>query len=638
MEYGRATKEVNATHEAKVETPVAEILLDPARAAEIWPQEAAYPCFLDQIGQRKELVEQLDATLSSIPSPIMSLEAAAKTGFVTEVQLKKLYLGLSETLEDSDYARLSLYLPFEFLPSKSWVPADKSLGEALERFRGAYINAWGSLLQVHDVRANFVDGDVLEVEQRTFDLPRVVKAAHLIPKLVEHGMLEAGGAIDLLESSNDPLLKDNIADALMVLGDMGLLGESDLASMIESKDTLARNMAIIIESERKKSAVEIAQSIVTFDLIRNKLNEMLASLDTEEHDGLTDKRIAWLRAKKTQETVDTLAGQVSGALLKDSFSDDTAENILSYDGDSLAAQVLVGGILKAIESASLNNPESSQALYAKFEPVLLDIWQTGDIDTKKHLTKTFRRLHRLGLVNKAQLNSLGISLPNLAGPLSENLNLIPSEVERLKSVALSIESDPELSSLVHPVVLVYGSKIKGYGEAGADTDMAVFVKPGTPFAEQDRLRALLGNAAGDDVAEFWLDKHRDGLKVHDFRDTDILHAESHWTYVLFGAAWVGDNSAIDELRKKVLSAYFYDDGQQIYDHSARRVYLEEIERDALQYRLMHKGYERHYPSYGSVKSAHSGLIDGDSAFWDSGYRQLATKLFASKVFLPKIPR
>jgi hypothetical protein len=61
-----------------------------------------------------------------------------------------------------------------------------------------------------------------------------------------------------------------------------------------------------------------------------------------------------------------------------------------------------------------------------------------------------------------------------------------------------------------------------------------------------------------------------------------------------------------------------------------------MERDTLQYRLMHKGYERFFPAYGGMKTPHGDRIDGESIFWDSGYRDAAIKLFANRVFLPKI--
>src|SRR3989338_9134161 len=95
-------------------------------------------------------------------------------------------------------------------------------------FKPRQKKAWRGLLQTHDVRANFVDGDVLEAEQRKDDLPRVVKAAHLIPVLVQKGLSKAGYAISLMNNTEDPVLKQSIGEALFVMADMVLIPENKL--------------------------------------------------------------------------------------------------------------------------------------------------------------------------------------------------------------------------------------------------------------------------------------------------------------------------------------------------------------------------------------------------------------------------
>src|SRR3989344_1683252 len=112
-----------------------ESFFNPVLAAEVWPKSIVNnEVLMRQVRQRKKLIECLETR-----------------------QMAELYESLSDLLDDRDYRRLILYLPFEFLP------------KAPERFRRAYMKAWRSLLSAHDVRANFVDGDVLEEEQRTGD-------------------------------------------------------------------------------------------------------------------------------------------------------------------------------------------------------------------------------------------------------------------------------------------------------------------------------------------------------------------------------------------------------------------------------------------------------------------------------------
>lgn len=174
--------------------PGVELLLDIEHAKDIWPKEIAEDkTFLEQVESRRELNRRLDTVLSALPHPDVTLEQAISTGKLKEDQVADLYESLSGLLaSDSEYQRVLLYLPFEFLPSVGWKPTSDRFKKAAEDFRTAYMSAWENLLVIHDVRANFVDGDVLEVEKREGDLPRVVKAAHLIPKLVEAGFFDDG--------------------------------------------------------------------------------------------------------------------------------------------------------------------------------------------------------------------------------------------------------------------------------------------------------------------------------------------------------------------------------------------------------------------------------------------------------------
>jgi hypothetical protein len=620
-------------------------LQDNLRAQEFWPEEIAKnPSFQGQLEAHRQVNQCLDEVIGCLPGPTVRLEAAVKSGHITEAQTGNLYNRLGDLLEDGDYARLALYLPFEFMPDKSWLPASAELSQAAERFKDVYMEAWRSLLGTHDVRANFVDGDVLEVEQRTSDLPRVVKAAHLIPKLVEAGMLEIDEVINLLETSDDQILKDSIIDTAPMLWDLGLIGKDQVASMQASEYESIQELALAITLANPATKSEhIVLSGITFTEILESLGTASAGLGMDETGGLTEKRKAWLKYAKAMEQVEILAGGVSHSIALDNLSEDTINGILSSEDNSLPAQVLIEGIQKAIEAVGTDDLEKGAQLYEKYRSVLEHLWGREDPGIQQALVKSARHLYRLGMVDGRQLAEAGVALPTLVGELSENLALIPDEIDRIKELAGAVESSPELSSLIYPVFLVYGSRLKGYGDGGVDIDLGVFVKPDTPHTERPRLRQLLqktlsNGEKADAVIEFWLDEADKQLQIHDFLDLDVLRGESHWTHVLFGAAWAGDKNIVNELRRKILPAYFYETDDLIYGHRARQLWLEEIERDALQYRLLHKGYERHYPPAGGINSEYANNIDGKSTFWDSGYRQLATRLFIDKVFLPKLTR
>jgi len=531
-----------------------ESFFDSALTAVVWPKSVVTSDFLAQLAQRKKLNDLVEDTINRLPRPDIPLEIAVSQGRVTEEQTTNLYISLSDLLEsEPSYKRLVLYFPFELLPSPTH-PFGKGLRKAGEIFEQAYMETWRSLLSVHDIRANFVDGDVLEVEQRIGDIPRVVKAAHLIPKLVQRGLMDAKDAITLMENSDDQILKDSIADALSILIDLGFL----------SKTTII--------GERPKTA----------------------TMPTGVY--ITKNRRIWLESRERQKVVEAKAEKIKAAILENKVKKVSLLKLLSGD-----------------------NP-----------------------DTKEAIFRTLCRLHHLGMFDQKQLTELNIVIPKLEGPFSENLKLIEKDILDIQGIVNSIKPEQELSQLIYPVVLVFGSLLNGYGDQSADIDLAVMVKPGTSLKRRSRLQELLKvtfaheKIRSDDVKEFWLEEKNGNLEIRNFTESNILIGESYWTHILFGAAWLGDEQTIIQLAEKLLVPYLQDTGKVIHGRDARSLYLEDMEQSLLQYRLMHKGYERFFPPCGGIHTLHADAIDTKSMFWDSGYRQLATRLFVSKVFLPKI--
>lgn len=461
------------------------------QAREFWPEEIVKnEIFMRQIKQRGMLNRRLSDIIKSLPRPDIHLEAAINQGLVAENQIAELYDSLSDLLSDDEYKRLILYLPFEFLPTKMWHTSNGKLQQVISRFKRTYIKTWKRLLWVHNVRANFVDGDVMEVGWRASDPPRVVKAAHLIPKLIEHGLIKPGDVFNIMEETDDQTLKDSIADGLSATG---------------------------IETPR---------------------SEIIAPLPSSS---ITKNRAAWLQRREKEKAIDY---------------------------------------------------------------------------TQKHL----------------------------AGPFSKNLKLMKEEIGDISRMLASIGTNHELSKFIYPVVLIYGSRLNGYGEQSADIDLGVFIRPKTPLDKRAKLKELLKatfsheKIKSHEIVEFWLKEKGDLLNIREIKelDSDLSFGKALWTYVLFGAAWMGDKKIMLELYKRLLVPYMRDNGQMIGKHRTRDLYIEDMEHSALQYRLMHKGYGRFLPRYIGISAPSADRVDGKSMFWDSGYRQLATKLFISRVFLPKI--
>ena len=214
--------------------------------------------------------------------------------------------------------------------------------------------------------------------------------------------------------------------------------------------------------------------------------------------------------------------------------------------------------------------------------------------------------------------------------LSKNLELEPELRESVDRLVLLLQ-DQQSEGVFMPIVLVAGSKLKGYAAQASDIDIGLVVAPGVD-ADQARYvhqnaSDLLANAALEtDAVEYWLMQTDDGIEIRSPGDYDPHIADDYWSHGVFNAAWFGDENSILEVQQGLLHSYSRP--------SARRNhYIQAIERDLLQYRLLHKGYARHFPTNPPESSAR---IDGSSTYWDPGYRAVATKLFVDKVFIPKL--
>lgn len=555
--------------------PAGELLLLSDATKNIWPNSVTEdPEFLHQQTSRNSAREHLDTILSRLPRPEISFEDALAQGLVTEDHVADLYISLEELLkEGSEYQRILLYLPFEFLlPSSTSFTTDRLRDEA-PRFQRMFMDAWWKLLDVHDVRANFVDGDVLEVEKRTGDLPRVVKVAHLIPTLIEKGWLSPEDIETLVEENDDETLIQSIADVFPV-----------------------------------------SSSHLSFD------HE--ASSNEEQESTMTKKREAWLKKEEERKTLILASTATADAIITGTFSKEDTTRFTSPETPLFIQQAFVGGLRIAIEQLARNDEVKTQNLFNDFAPLLLDLWHHRIPSLHDELSKTFFHLHSLHLVSDDELRKLGLTVPAISGPFSSNLPRMENEIHDITSFTHLIEADPFLSSRVFPAMLVFGSRLKGYGSPTADLDIAVFIKPGTSFDEKEAIRAALKTIVKHkhiegDAVEFWLEESENTLRVRSPQTFDATIGEDSWTHILFGAAWAGNEKTITELRTKLLVPYFF-------DATHRRTFLEEMERDVLQYRLLHKGYEKFFP------------VTTPDVFFDPGYRQTATKLFLSNVFLPKL--
>lgn len=578
MDYGHLRPEQAAIPPFGVMPPATELLLDSVQVSKVWPQEAADAEFAVDLEARAEQARSITSALDQLP-PGIPMAGALEARLITEEQAQGFYDALSGLLQDTDNKRLALYLPLELLPDNRWQPEDAALRSSLQQCAASYRTAWYSLLSSHDVRANFIDGDVLETDHRVADVPRVVKAAHLMPALYERGLLSADELWSIAEYEGDPILHHSVAEALAALHN------------------------------------------ITYDTPGHQ----------EDTLPMTERRKAWLAEQDMEAEI-----AAEAARLQASFAHDVVPDDLELRS-TVQQQAFVVGVYNAVAAAAEREHAAASRMYRQQAGTLHTIWKQGSVAVRERLAGAFRRLKRLGIIDAEQLQEYDIATPELGAPLSEHLTDMQSDVAQLRDITERIATNPHLSRMVYPVAILGGSRFKGYGGLQSDTDVSVCIRPEVPQSEREALRSALARsfAVGGtayEPMEFWLQATQNGgLRVRD--DVPDAHmADKYWTHLLFNGAWIGDEQAMTELQQRLLPAYFSSTDQD------RDFYIQRLEQDLLQYRLMHKGYARHYPLLPRSEASRHPAIDGDSVFWDPGYRQVATRLFVRHVFLPKITR
>ncbi len=604
----------------------------------------------EQARTRRRLSKELSHLYNLIPEATTDIWDSIKNETLQEKDLVELYDTLSLLLEqDKNNAQILLYLPFELLPNLNSQIKTDELSKANSKLASNIKNGWGNLLTQHNLRADFIDGNIPEVEYRKEPLPEVVKAAHLIPQFLKRGILSFEEIINLLETTTDKILADSIADTLPVLADMGLINENDLDLIEKSENRLVSNMARIIQANKSSSQetkLDLPKSDISniTDMMQKDFENEAAIID-RDYPEATNRRGLWLKEEKRRLLLERYSKII--ALHTLSFGPEQFEtlikNKLSIDGENIENTLIIKSIQEVIETLVKTSNIEAKEFYQKHENLIKSLWLIeNDSDVHTATEELILHLYSLQIINEEQLASFGIKSPNLNFDLTGRMDSLEIHTKDITSTIESIEKDKELSELIYPVVIMLGSRIKGYAKSKADLDIAVFVKPGTPFEKRKHLQDLIKKTfthekIQGEVMEFWLEENDGNMSILDFDNPDTKLGDSTLTHPLIGA-WYGDTETIKELYKKLMPGYLYSEDKYILGQGAQKVWTEEIGRDTLQYRLMHKGYRHFFPKKGNLETEHSDNVDSDSAFYDSGYRRLATQLFINRVFLPQLSK
>lgn len=558
--------------------PIAEILRDMHAVEAIWPELIAHsPELSTQLMRHHERIAATYAFVDSLSSG-ENVETLDARGELDVEQATRFYECATELLSDEDTRRLLLYLPFEALPPAGWEPSSATVARAAESFRESYIDAWYRLLGVHDVRTNFDDGDLLEVEHRSIEPERVVKAIHLLPMLVQRRLLPANEALRLFELTPDPVMKKSLAEAIAVLHDLHL----------------------------------IADTTATHGIATGKSAH-------PQHHAVSEGREKWLAKRAKEKHAQEQAGSAASQLLQ--------EGALPADNELAQAEALV----HAATQSHHTTPHVAASYAKSFQDIARALQYSTDNDTKHRVERGARTLAALGLVTSQFLADLSLQPLRMDGRRSDNIASVPELSQTLQRLE-DLHRHPEAKHTLYPAAIAFGSRLKGYATQASDIDIALIAKPGSSRAEQRQLESVVKHYFGDDMPIIIYPERQDGLLVLPEPSETSSHAvDRYWVHLLMNGAWIGDNQVVRDLQRRLLPAYFAEQSE-----SERSRYLERLEQDTLQYRLMHEGYARQAPLHSCVTSNSAAAIDGSSAFWDSGYRRLATKLFVDNVFLPKI--
>ncbi len=603
--------------------PATKSLLTTDNHDSLWPAEIrSNPTIIAQAKMRRNLFVKLDMIFKQIPCPTMEMSKAIDSGKVAWQTAAEAYKLLTDFLQaDPDHHRLILYLPFELLPSKTWQPASTVLALAIKRFTACYFQCWHNLLKEYDVRANFSDGNILEPELSPHGQIMVCKAAHLIPQLVQRGLISTESILNIMNLTPSKILRNSIADVLPVLE-----GRKEEVRPIPAQENDADWLA------RFKTEAE-------FELQKIKMREAL-----DRSRGRPQPRIAWERQEKEKALIEKYADEVAAGINKDLLFAKTINDFLASGLDKIPTLSVINGIRKAIEFTFQNTPDKAQEIFSSFEEKISQLWLQDLPDTKDELISMLSRLENLGLIKAGYLlEKFNFSPPQLDSLALEAEEILKEEIRDLAPKLELLVTDADISKFIYPVVIFFGSRLKGYAKLNADLDAAVFIRPHTPKSKRPKIKRILSKMFSHPkidkkVVEFWLTEKDGQLQIQDLPETDVQLADKTWAHILFAGIWLGEKNAIEELYGKLLPGFLYSQRNKFEDRNARSLWLEEMEREVLQYRLMHKGYKRYYPEQDGPHQQYPLALDPQSSFWDSGYRRLAAKLFISKVFLPQLEK
>ncbi len=185
----------------------------------------------------------------------------------------------------------------------------------------------------------------------------------------------------------------------------------------------------------------------------------------------------------------------------------------------------------------------------------------------------------------------------LGEPLSSRIDQLRDEINLAEKLANMLSPEQTAN-----VVLLGGSRLKGYGRPDSDIDLYAFTM--TKDAKTSPAEPIL------------LD--------------DIPKNPPAYAHEIFDMIWAGDATMVKKLQQELAPIYFREANPR-----TRKWNTERMEQDLLEFRLLQKGYPRLCPDTNPEYKKYPQM-DGQSAFYETGFRVIATKIYANSIFIPKI--
>lgn len=608
---------------------------------------------LEEAAQRRKLSGGIGRIFEQMDDLDLSVDEALKKGLIKSEELAGIYQELTEFIgTDDNHDRIILYLPFQILPDLN-APEKQSaeLAASQERFADIYKKAWIRLLFESEVRASFVDGDVLE--EGLGEPVRIRKAGHLIPEILKKGLISAEDALEQLELATEDELLQSLAEGLAVAQDEQLISQDNwrkVQAIGKAKPMVVSILEKRVESfpkvllrPEKMTAGEVFGELVSSLTVNLATIEARNKPGSEETKRITPARVKWIKQVERDQVIDNFASQVASELQNRRLGVKEIELLCQKRGFADGYQLAgLRSFIRAGEKLAGGDPLKAKEFAVTYKSLLKKLWAGGSVGVKDEVVSGLAHWQKLGIIDEEFVNGFGIKIPDLASPFPVDLEtLLTTDLKPLTEAARKIKENPDLERYLYPIVLVFGSRLKGHAALAADFDMAVFVKPGIPWEKRkevmEKLRREIPELKGiERILEFWLEKKDNRFNFRQVPEDSLGAVDVSQVHFILGGVWLGQGEEVSQVYGDLLARYLDLKRFKEQKNQVRMHLLRQMEMDFLQFRLLHKGYHHFYPNRRKEGSEHFDLIDWKSDFWDPGFRRVATLLFLSRVFLPDL--